>query len=118
MAAGYAMLRQVADDETLYDRLEAYGAEWDERVREMLQSLGRNYHMSRVGSMGALYFTEQRVADFDTARTSDTAAYARYFHRMLDEGVYLAPSQFEAYFISAAHGPEELEKTVRAQRAA
>ncbi len=116
MAAGYAMLRKIADDQDLYDRLEAYGTEWDERLGEVLTSLGLGYYTTRVGSMGTLFFTEERVVDYDTARTSDTAAYARYFHAMLDQGIYLAPSQFEAFFFSAAHGREELERTVEAQR--
>ncbi|HEX7069616.1 MAG TPA: glutamate-1-semialdehyde 2,1-aminomutase [Rhodothermales bacterium] len=118
MAAGYAMLRRIADDDGLYNRLEAYGSEWDERLREILVEVGKSYYMTRVGSMGTLFFTERRVIDYDTARTSDTAAYARYFHAMLDQGIYLAPSQFEAWFVSAAHGREELERTVRAQREA
>jgi glutamate-1-semialdehyde 2,1-aminomutase len=68
--------------------------------------------------MGSLFFTEQRVVDQDTAKTTDTDAYAAYFHAMLEEGVYLAPSQFEAFFFGTCHGEDELDATLRAQRRA
>ena len=68
--------------------------------------------------MGCLYFTEDKVVDFTTAKTCDTEAYARFFHKLLDERVYLAPSQFEAYFFSSVHGPEELGATLSAYRKA
>ena len=68
--------------------------------------------------MGGLFFTDQPVTDFDSAQTCDTKRYGRYFHAMLEEGVYLAPSQFEAYFVSAAHGADELAHTLNAQRRA
>jgi glutamate-1-semialdehyde 2,1-aminomutase len=65
--------------------------------------------------MGCLFFTDERVVDYDPARHCDTASYARYFHAMLEQGVYLAPSQFEAYFFSTRHGDAELERTLLAQ---
>jgi glutamate-1-semialdehyde 2,1-aminomutase len=68
--------------------------------------------------MAGLFFTPSHVTDFDTAKSCDTALYGRYFHAMLRHGVYLAPSQFEAYFFSTAHGERELEQTLSAQRAA
>ena len=68
--------------------------------------------MNRIGSMSALFFTEKEVADFSSAASSDTKLYADYFSNMLERGIYLAPSQFEAMFISTAHSDEDLEKTV------
>jgi glutamate-1-semialdehyde 2,1-aminomutase len=68
--------------------------------------------------MGGLFFTDQRVIDQETAQTCDTDRYAAYFHAMLDEGIYLPPSQFEAYFFSALHGEDELDQTLTAQRRA
>lgn len=68
--------------------------------------------------MGSLFFTAEEVVDQTTAQTSDTDGYASYFHAMLEEGVYLPPSQFEAFFISAVHGEDELERTLEAQRSA
>ncbi len=118
MRAGHVLLRKIADDAGLYDRLEAYGAALEDGTRRNLSDLGLGYYATRVGSMGCLFFTATKVVDYGTAKTADTAAYGRYFHAMLDEGVYLAPSQFEAFFWSARHGDEELQHTLRAQRRA
>jgi glutamate-1-semialdehyde 2,1-aminomutase len=118
MRAGYAVLRKIADDSSLYDRLESYGAALGQGVKDNLQALGLDYFTTRVGSMAGLFFTPSHVTDFDTAKSCDTALYGRYFHAMLRHGVYLAPSQFEAYFFSTAHGERELEQTLSAQRAA
>ena len=70
--------------------------------------------MNRVGSMGCLFFTEQKVVDFDSAQTSDTQKFAHLFCAMLARGVYLAPSQFEAAFVSLAHDQEDIDKTLAA----
>ena len=118
MKAGYAVLRKIADDTSLYDRLESFGKQLDEGVAENLKAVGRSFYTTRLGSMAGIFFTEQKVVDMATASTSDTALYGRYFHAMLRRGVYLAPSAFEAYFFSTAHGEEELEHTLVAQREA
>ena len=65
----------------------------------------------------SVFFTDRPVVDFDSAMTSDTKLYGRYFHYMLDHGINLAPSQFEAMFVSAAHGEEELDRTCECIRA-
>ncbi|MDQ3041985.1 MAG: aspartate aminotransferase family protein, partial [Acidobacteriota bacterium] len=70
--------------------------------------------LNRVGSMFTLFFTDRTVIDFDTAKTSDTEKFARYFNRMLESGVYLPPSQFEACFVSIAHKQNDLDKTIEA----
>jgi glutamate-1-semialdehyde 2,1-aminomutase len=80
--------------------------------------MGLNYTLNRVGSMFTLFFTESAVTDFDSAKTSDTAKFAAYFSAMLDAGIYLPPSQFEACFVSIAHEKEDLDKTVAAVRKA
>ena len=118
MKAGYTVLRKIADAPEVYDRLEAYGAALEEGTRANLRALGLDLYTTRVGSMGCLFFTSEKVVDYDTASTSDAKQYGRYFHVMLREGVYLAPSQFEAFFFSARHGDEELERTLKAQRKA
>ena len=118
MHAGYAVLRRIADDPGVYDRLERYCEVLEEGTRRTLAHLGLDLYLTRVGSMGGLFFTDQPVTDFDTAQSCDTARYGRYFHAMLEEGVYLAPSQFEAYFVSATHGADELAHTLNAQRRA
>jgi glutamate-1-semialdehyde 2,1-aminomutase len=118
MRAGFTVLKKIAETPDLYDRLESYGAALEEGMRKNMEDLGLDYYMTRVGSMGCLFFNEDRVVDFDTAQQCDLKRYGRYFHAMLDEGVYLAPSQYEAYFFSICHGEEELEHTLTANRKA
>jgi glutamate-1-semialdehyde 2,1-aminomutase len=72
--------------------------------------VGKAYQFTRIGSMFCLYLTEQPVRDLRTAQQSDRAFFGRYFHRCLEAGVYFAPSQFEAGFISLAHTEEDLAK--------
>jgi glutamate-1-semialdehyde 2,1-aminomutase len=118
MHAGHAMLRRILDDPDVYNRLGDYGRALEDGTRQTMRELGLDLYLTRVGSMNGLFFTGDQVLDYEGAQRCDTAAFARYFHAMLEEGVYLAPSQFEAFFISDAHGEEELEHTLRAQRRA
>ena len=118
MAAGRAALRLISNDPSLYDRLEALGRKLEEGIRRNLRDLGLDYCFTRVGSMGSLFFTDRRVTDYEGARSSDSQRYARYFHAMLKRGIYLPPSQFEAFFVSAAHGDDEIEQTIALQREA
>jgi glutamate-1-semialdehyde 2,1-aminomutase len=87
-------------------------------MHRTLDALGLDYTTNRVGAMASLFFTEERVVDQETAKTTDTDRYAAYFHAMLEEGIYLPPSQFEALFFGLSHGEEELEATLEAQRRA
>jgi glutamate-1-semialdehyde 2,1-aminomutase len=119
MSAGRAVLSMIAEQkDTLYDGLESYSKALTEGTQETLDALGLDYYLTRVGAMGGLFFTDQKVIDQETAQTCDTDTYAAYFHAMLEEGIYLPPSQFEAYFFSALHGEAELEHTLTAQRRA
>jgi glutamate-1-semialdehyde 2,1-aminomutase len=74
--------------------------------------------MNRVGSMMCMFFTEEHVDDFKSAVKSDTVLYGKYFHEMLNRGIYLAPAQFEALFVSTAHTKEDLNKTIMAHKEA
>jgi len=94
----------------VYLKLEELGARLEAGVRRVAPGLQFN----RVGSMFTLFFTDKPVRDFDSARTCDTARFNRFFHAMLEQGIYLPPSQFEAAFISAAHTPEDIDRTVEA----
>jgi glutamate-1-semialdehyde 2,1-aminomutase len=119
MRAGHAVLSKIAErKDTMYDELEAYGAALEEGMHRTLDALGLDYTTNRVGAMASLFFTEERVVDQETAKTTDTDRYAAYFHAMLEEGIYLPPSQFEALFFGLSHGEEELEATLEAQRRA
>jgi glutamate-1-semialdehyde 2,1-aminomutase len=119
MRAGYTVLKKIHDEQdTLYDDLEDYSRALADGTQANLDALGLDYYHTRVGAMGSLFFTSEKVIDQPTAQTCDTERYAAYFHAMLDEGVYLAPSQFEAFFYGTQHAEQELEHTLRAQRAA
>jgi len=72
--------------------------------------------VNRVGSMFTFFFTPEPVYDYDSAKKSDSARFRQFFHHMLDRGIYLAPSQFEAGFVSSAHSAEDIERTVGVAR--
>jgi len=98
---------------------------FDFKARKLSEGLSREAReagvamtLNRVGSMMTLFFTAGPVTDYASAKKSDTQAYARFFRAMLNQGVYLAPSQFEAAFLSTAHTAADLTKTVKAARAA
>jgi glutamate-1-semialdehyde 2,1-aminomutase len=116
-AAGAAQL-ELLREPGVYERLEQAGAKLGEGLRSAAESAGVPVYQTRVGSMFCLFFSDQPVVDEASARRSDVGQYATYFHEMLERGVYLAPSQFEAGFISLAHGNEEIERTVAAARVA
>ncbi|MBC8042421.1 MAG: glutamate-1-semialdehyde 2,1-aminomutase [Rhizobacter sp.] len=113
VSAGLETLR-ILEEENPYPSLEKKAAMLEAGFTANLQKLGLNLCQKRVGSMMCLFFTERDVIDFDSAVSSDTKKYAAYFHAMLARGIYLAPSQFEAMFLSAAHTDEDLERTVQA----
>ena len=113
ITAGLATL-QILKDDNPYPELERKAAILEEGFRDNMQKLGLNYTQNRVGSMACLFFTEKPVENHDDAVASDLQKYSRYFQSMLDQGVYLAPSKFEAMFTSTAHSDEDLEKTIRA----
>lgn len=114
MAAGYEMLSIISQDKTVYKILEERSAQLENGMRETLKKFSLNYRINRVGSMFTLFFTDKDVIDYDSAKTSDTKKFALFFNEMLKSGIYLAPSQFEAAFVSSAHTEEDIEKTNRA----
>lgn len=117
MAAGLAQLRELERTDA-WRRLENLGAQFQTGVQDTLAATGRNYVFHRLGSMFCLFFTEQPVRNLADAKKSDTAAFAGFFHRCLDQGVYFAPSQFETGFISTAHTPEDIARTAEVAAAA
>ena len=114
MAAGYAALQHIKDDPNIYKILEEKSAYLEKGMKANLEKLGKNYAMNRIGSMSCMFFTEGEVKDYKAAVSSDTELYGKYFHEMLDRGVYLAPAQFEAMFVSTVHSTEDLDKTIDA----
>jgi len=113
MAAGLATLR-VAGQPGFYDRLEELGERWRKGMSEAASDWNRPFTINQVGSMVSIFFTGGPVTDFGSAAASDTEAFKDFFWHMLSRGVYLAPSQYEAGFISAAHSEEDLERTFEA----
>jgi len=105
-AAGVAALSELSRP-GCYERLEELGA----ALEEALVDSGAPLRVNRVGSMLTPFFADGPIVDYATARTSDTDAYGRFARRLLEEGVYPPPSQFEAWFVSLAHGDEEIAAT-------
>jgi glutamate-1-semialdehyde 2,1-aminomutase len=115
MAAGLATVR-TAGQPGFYDRLEELGERWRKGMSEAASAGSQPFTINQVGSMVSMFFTEGPVTDFGSAAASDTGAFKDFFWHMLSRGVYLAPSQYEAGFISTAHSEEDLRKTFEAAR--
>ena len=113
LAAGLAQLKEM-ERINGWALLEALGAQMEESIREAIK--GKPLTFQRIGSMFCLYFTEGPVRNLGEAKKSDTSAFARYFHASLSEGIYFAPSQYEAGFLSTAHTPEILENVAESLR--
>jgi len=109
VSAGLATLRYLMAHPGVYETLEARGA-------ELAASPPTGVTVNRVGSMFTFFSTDGAVTDWESAKRSDTARFGRFFHFMLERGVYMAPSQFEAGFISTAHSEDDIRKTVEAAR--
>jgi glutamate-1-semialdehyde 2,1-aminomutase len=111
VAAGLATLQHLKAHPEIYKSLEA-------RAATLCAAVPAGITVNRVGSMFTFFFTDQPVTDYESAKRSDTKRFGRYFRAMLDRGIYLAPSQFEAAFLSAAHTDEDIAKTVAAAQEA
>ena len=119
MAAGIATLRHLIDhEEDVYNGLDDTTARIAEGVARIAHEQGIPLTTNRVGSMFTWFFTDQNVSDFTGAATSDTVSFGRFHRAMLDAGVWLPPSQFEAAFVSTAHGEAEVGEILEAARAA
>jgi glutamate-1-semialdehyde 2,1-aminomutase len=114
MAAGFAMLDYLKQNPSVYQELNQIGDRLVTGFRESLGKLGLQYTINHVGSMYTLFFTDQAVTDFESAKTSDTVLFGKYFQAMLKRGVYLAPSQYESLFLSTSLKEEQLGKIIQA----
>jgi glutamate-1-semialdehyde 2,1-aminomutase len=117
MTAGLITLRRLRD-QSIYERLERATARLCEGLSAAAEEAGIKTVTNRVGSMWTTFFNHEPVTDWTTANKCDRKLFAGFFHAMLDEGVYLAPSQFEAGFVSLAHGDEIIDRTISAARRA
>lgn len=113
MTAGLATLKALSSGE-IYEELNSKGALLESGLKKAAAKAGVPAQFTRVGSLASMFFTEEPVRDWATVKTSDTDKYARFFKSMLEQGINLAPSQFEAAFVSAAHSDEDIERTIEA----
>jgi len=113
-AAGLATLELL--DDGAYARLDRVAERLAAGLQEAFDAAGVPATVQRAGNLFSAFMTSAEVGDYDAARKQDTAAYARFFHAMLDRGVYLPPSAFEAWFVSIAHGDGEVEHVLAAAR--
>jgi len=118
MAAGYAQLRYLKEHKNLYAQLDQLSGELVTGVAAAAKAAGVPMTYNRVGSMFTWFFTPGPVTDWNSAAKSDTEGFGRFFRSMLDSGIYLPPSQYEAAFLGAAHTQLDIQKTVAAARQA
>jgi glutamate-1-semialdehyde 2,1-aminomutase len=118
MAAGLAMLTSLNEDDGIYAQLENTTDTLVEGYQRTLDALNLPYTINQVGSMYSMFFTNQKVSDFDSAKACDTLLFGKYFKEMLSQGVYLAPSQFETLFVSASIGQLEINSILEANEIA
>ena len=112
MAAGYCMLNAIDNDSKLYQRLDEKANYLDIGISEILKRKGVKFSTNRVGSMFSIHFIDDNVIDFDSAKKADNRFFPIFFHEMLKNGIYIAPSSYESWFLSDALTYEDLDKTI------
>jgi glutamate-1-semialdehyde 2,1-aminomutase len=115
--AGLAMLNLITDNPEVYASLAQRGLALKNALANDLKELGLNYTINQIGSMFTLFFTDKEVNNFTDAKTSDTVLFGKYFKGMLAKGIYLPPSQYESWFLSAALGDSEYDQIIAASKA-
>jgi glutamate-1-semialdehyde 2,1-aminomutase len=114
MSAGFAMLNYLNQNPEVYTQLDKIGKKLRSGLQEVNQTLGLDYTINQLGSMFTLFFTKEKVSNFEDAKKCDLELFAKYFQGMLQRGIYLPPSQFESYFLSTALNEQDLEKIINA----
>ncbi|MDO5146247.1 MAG: glutamate-1-semialdehyde 2,1-aminomutase [Eubacteriales bacterium] len=112
VTAGIRTLELLQEDPGIYDRMEKNTRKLADAYKKRAERLGVSMHVNQIGSLMCAFFTDRKVTDYAGATSSDTDAYAKYFNEMLESGIYVAPSQFEAMFISGAHSEEDINRTI------
>jgi glutamate-1-semialdehyde 2,1-aminomutase len=118
MAAGYATLRYLREHKDVYAKIEKLAGEVVAGVAAAAKDAGVQMCHNRVGSMFTWFFAAGPVTDWNSAAKSDTEAFGRFFRSMLESGIYLPPSQFEAAFLGAAHTEHDVQQTIAAAKQA
>lgn len=114
MTAGLTILKYLKNNPFIYEQLEETGELISVGIKKTLDELGLNYTVNQIGSMYSLFFTNKKVIDFDTAKTSNIPLFGKYFHAMLNRGIYLAPSQYESLFLSTQIDKKLIKKILKA----
>ncbi len=114
MIAGYTLLKELRDNPGIYKKLENKAAYLKNGLNDVLKSSSEPYVINQLGSMISIHFSDKPVIDFSTAADAKNALFNKYFHHMLNEGIYLPPSAFETWFLSDALAYEDLDKTIEA----
>jgi len=113
MAAGLAMLQAINNDAELFNRLEAKTAYLEDGIRKVLTANNKTFTINRVGSMISIFFCENKVENYEDASNADTPEFKKFFHDLLERGIYIAPSSYETWFITDALTYEDLDETIR-----
>jgi len=114
MIAGFTMLNELKNDPSIYTELDQKGARLEKTLNDILAGKNIPHQINRVGSMISIFFTNEKVIDFETASGTNIKTFNKFFHHLLDSGIYLPPSAFESWFFSRALSDEDLEKTFAA----
>ena len=118
MTAGLMQLKLLKENKDIYSNIDSLAKTLADGLQQAAKELSISLSVNRIGSLVCAFFTEQEVLDFASAKSSNTMNYARFFCLMLEQGIHMAPAQFEAMFISNAHTGEDIDKTIRAAKAA
>ena len=116
MIAGYTMLTELKNNPSIYIELEEKGARLEKGLDEILDDKKIPHHINRMGSMMSIFFGSQEVIDFQSASKTNISMFNKFFHHMLDSGIYLPPSAYESWFLSNALSSEDLEHTFTAMK--
>jgi glutamate-1-semialdehyde 2,1-aminomutase len=114
MIAGYTMLNELKNNPSIYNELDQKGARLEKSLNDILAAKNIPHRINRVGSMISIFFTNEEVIDFETASKTDIKTFNKFFHHLLDHGIYLPPSGYESWFLSNVLSNEDLEKTFAA----
>ncbi|HUQ65578.1 MAG TPA: glutamate-1-semialdehyde 2,1-aminomutase [Flavitalea sp.] len=114
MIAGYTLLKTLKENTSIYNELEQKGAYLEAGLHDVLKKSGRDYIINRIGSMISVHFSKKPVLNFEDASSADNQFFNKFFHSMLQQGIYLPPSAFESWFLSNALTYEDLDKTIQA----
>jgi glutamate-1-semialdehyde 2,1-aminomutase len=116
MIAGYTTLKELKNNPSIYQELEEKTIYLKNGLNEVLKNWGEPYTINQLGSMISVHFSNRPVVDFATASTADNERFKKFFHAMLEKGIYLPPSAFESWFLNNALSIEDIDRTIQAAK--